>query len=473
MKEKKVAFVSGHFNILHPGHLRLLRYAKDLSDYLIVGVECDAIVNEIPYVSQLERSESLSSIEWIDKVVIIQKNSNEIIKVVRPDIVVKGLEFKYRDNIEQDLLESYGGKLIFGSGEVFFLGSGAANLNNNDSYINNINIPYNYLKRNDINFKNLTELLNGFSDIKVCVIGDLIIDEYISCNPLGMSQEEPSIVVTPVKKDKFIGGAGIVAAHASGLGASVTYITVTGSDSAAEFAKKEMVKNNIEYCFFRDASRPTTVKKRFRSKEKSLLRVNYLKTHDIDDEIQAYFIKKVKGILGKINLIVFSDFNYGCLPQVLVDNIVDLAKEKGVMVVADSQSSSQNGDISRYKNMNLVTPTEYEARSAINNNKDGLIILLNELYKKSNPKNIILKLGEEGVLIYDADGATDRVNALNSNPKDVSGAGDSMLITSSMVLVSGGTIWEASLLGSIASAIQVGRIGNIPLSKIDFMKAFS
>ena len=66
--------------------------------------------------------------------------------------------------------------------------------------------------------------------MKVCIVGDLIVDEYITCNPLGMSQEDPTIVVTPVEEEQFLGGAGIVAAHAVGLGASVDFFSVVGSD---------------------------------------------------------------------------------------------------------------------------------------------------------------------------------------------------------------------------------------------------
>ena len=97
----------------------------------------------------------------------------------------------------------------------------------------------------------------------------------------------------------------------------------------------------------------------------------------------------------------------------------------------------------------------------------GLVVLAESLRQNSNTKNILLKLGEEGVLIHagtkESSYLTDRISALNSSPKDVAGAGDSMLITSAMTLCLGGSIWEAALLGSTAAAMQVSRLGNSPL----------
>jgi bifunctional ADP-heptose synthase (sugar kinase/adenylyltransferase) len=143
-------------------------------------------------------------------------------------------------------------------------------------------------------------------------------------------------------------------------------------------------------------------------------------------------------------------------------------------LAADSQSSSQIGDISRFKNMDLITPTETEARISTRNKDDGLIVLAEKLKEMSNPKNILLKLGQDGLLVHakiekKIDWQTDKIEALNITPKDVSGAGDSLLITSSMVIASGGNIWEAALIGSIAASIQVGRIGNTPLKVNDLI----
>ena len=144
-------------------------------------------------------------------------------------------------------------------------------------------------------------------------------------------------------------------------------------------------------------------------------------------------------------------------------------------MTADSQSSSQNGNIARFKNMNLLTPTEKEARLSIKNFEDGLVVTSEELISESNSKNILLKLGEEGVFIHLGEDRdllifTDKIPALNLNPKDTAGAGDSMLVGSSLSLAAGASIWESAIIGSFMSSIQVARLGNEPIKLIELKK---
>ena len=187
---------------------------------------------------------------------------------------------------------------------------------------------------------------------------------------------------------------------------------------------------------------------------------------------------QLEQILPDIDVLVFSDFNYGCLPQPLVSRILQKALECQVLVAADSQSSSQVGDISRFQGMNLITPTEREARIATRNHEDGLVVLAESLRKQSHAQNILLKMGEEGLLIHADAGTTqewltDRVDALNSSPKDVAGAGDSLLIAAAMALAASASIWEAACLGSLAAAVQVGRVGNTPLRTEELLRELS
>jgi sugar/nucleoside kinase (ribokinase family) len=138
-------------------------------------------------------------------------------------------------------------------------------------------------------------------------------------------------------------------------------------------------------------------------------------------------------------------------------------------MTADSQTSSQTGDVSRFRKMGLLTPTEREARIALRNQQDGLVVLLEKLRKRSQADNIILKLGNEGALLYmqeqDNLPQIDRIAALNSSPRDIMGAGDSLLIGTSMALATPGiNPWSAALLGSIFAAHQVSQVGNIPLN---------
>ena len=127
-----------------------------------------------------------------------------------PDIIIKGSEISSRTNIEKEIVSTYGGELIFSSGSTFFSERDLLNSDEVASVDYSEKIPKDFLKRNCISLSDITEQILKFNSIKVCVIGDVIIDEYINCHPLGMSQESPSIVVTPIDSKRFFGGAGIV-----------------------------------------------------------------------------------------------------------------------------------------------------------------------------------------------------------------------------------------------------------------------
>jgi rfaE bifunctional protein kinase chain/domain len=468
---KKVAFVYGNFNIFHPGHLRLLKFAKESSDYLIVGVNSDKLANNSNLLEEDIRLESIKSTSYVDEVFLLNEDVLEYIKRKKPDILVKGKEFENRYNPEEEIMKTYGGKILFSSGEIGF---SSLNLLQKDFEISFLNLSHdnNFIKRHKIEKTKLIDCINRFSDLNILVIGDTIIDEYITCDAIGMSQEDPTIVVTPISNKKFIGGAAIVASHAKTLGANVSYVSVLGDDENFEFTQNYLTSLGIDTYLLKDSTRPTTLKQRFRAQNKTLLRVNHLKQHNISKDLEEKILENFVDDLEDYDLIIFSDFSYGVLTKNIIENITLYAKKKSIVMVADSQSSSQIGDISKFKNMDIVTPTEREIRLSINDFESGLVVLSEKLHKKSKSKYIFTTLGSEGILIYNStqnELLTDNIQALNTNAKDVSGAGDSLLTCSSMAKVVGANIWESAYLGSIAAAIQVSRVGNIPIKKEEIL----
>lgn len=475
----KLVLVSGNFNVLHPGHLRLFRFARECGQKLIVSVNSDFLAGGDAHLPENLRLEGVKSNSLVDEAFIAHEPIQAIIRKLKPDVVVKGKEHEAEFNEELDVLNEYGGLLVFSSGEAIF--SSLDLIRKEFQYFDPkaISLPDIYLERHYINKTQLSSIIDQFSKLRVAVIGDLIIDEYITCDPLGMSQEDPTIVVTPVDSKRFIGGAGIVAAHAAGLGAKVNLFSITGNDEARNYAISNLEGCSVVPHLLLDESRPTTLKQRYRSKGKSLLRVSYLHETAISQSLQDRLFDAVSGVMDQVDLLVFSDFNYGCLPQSLVERIIALALKKSVFMAADSQSSSQMGDIGRFKGVNLITPTEREARISARDRESGLVVLAEKLRLLANAQNVFLKMGQEGLLIHSGitnkcgEWLTDRVHALNSSPKDVAGAGDSLLITSSLALVIGANIWEAAILGSLAAAIQVGRVGNTPLSRKELIDELS
>jgi rfaE bifunctional protein kinase chain/domain len=388
---------------------------------------------------------------------------------------VKGREHEFAYNPERAALEVYGGQLIFSSGEALFSSVDLLRKEFFQLDLQSISLPESYMQRHGISVERLRQLLLGFAHLKVCVVGDLIVDEYITCQPLGMSQEDPTIVVTPLDTARFVGGAGIVAAHAVGMGAKAELLSMTGEDEARSFSAAELARAGVSARLLIDESRPTTLKQRYRSKGKTLLRVSHLHQGAISSDLQKKLLEELKDALIGADVLVFSDFNYGCLPQPVVDAICAMAKSSSVMMAADSQSSSQVGDIARFIGMDLITPTEHEARLSTRLKEDGLVVLAEALRKSSRAKNVLLKMAEEGLLIHAggrvaSEWVTDRIGALNKAPRDVAGAGDSLLIASALTLASGGSIWEAACLGSLAAAVQVGRVGNTPVQSSELLQ---
>lgn len=466
--KSKIVLITGNFNVLHTGHLRMFAFAKKFGKKLLVGVNSDKIAGKSAILNEKSRLEMVKNSNLVTKAIILREPISKFIGKIKPSYVVKGKEHENKFNKEKEILKKYGGKLIFSSGESILSSKDLIKKEFDRIKIHQIELPESYMDRHKLSRERLVDIVKKFKDIKVLVIGDLILDEYVTCQPLGMSQEDSSIVVNSIDNEFFLGGAGIVSAHAAGLGANSSLISVVGKDKYLGIIKKKLKLSKVTNNLVSEQNRQSICKKRFRSENQVLFRLSELTRSSISLSTQQKILNECKKNMKKTDLVIFSDFNYGTLNQNLVNKIISICKKNKVMMAADSQSSSQLGDIARFKGMDLITPTEYEARISTKNYDDGLVTMIDKLRDLSKARNIILKLGPDGSLIHTKmikknDFITDRIRSLNSSPKDVVGAGDAMLTASTLALKSGANIWEASLIGSISAAIQVGIKGNTPL----------
>lgn len=462
-------FISGKFKVIHSGHSRLFKYAKTIRGKLIVGLDTeDLSEEEISW-----RVSLLKNHELVDDVILINSNLEAVLMEIQPSIVIKGREFVNRYNPEKAVLESFGGELVFSSGNYFYSDEDLIEFNQIKDKDSGLEAARKYLKRNNISSAEIFKTINKFSDLEVCVIGDLIVDEFINCHPIGMSREEPTVVVTPIDSRKFLGGAGIVAGHVAALGAKTFFLTVMGSDDSAVWAENSAKEMNVRITSYIDKNRPTTLKQRFRSGRQTLLKLSHLDNSKIPKEAEEQLINRFKEIAENLDLLILSDFSYGIFSDSFTEQILRIAKASNLIISADSQTSSQIGNLLQFRNVDLICATEIELRHLLNDENSGLAIVAENARSKLNVNNLIIKLGSDGVLIHYLDEnrvlqPTEALPAFNSNPQDVSGAGDSLLAVASMAFCVNRDIQIAGYLGSLGAAIQISRIGNIPIRTTEF-----
>lgn len=468
------SLIYGHFTLIHSGHIRLFEFAKSISDKLIIGVIADSQLDN-SFVSETDRCLNVKQTGFGDEVVLFTESVEKYISQNKPNFVIKGSEFKHLENTEKDILNSYGGKLLFGTSNISDHDLTSFKETAKGSVVDKEKIK-SFAGRHNLSSEALINIVHQIKDLNVIVLGDLIVDEYVECSDVGMSRENPSLVVTPLTETRFVGGAGIVAMHAASLGASVEFITSVGESAATSFAQEELKKYNINTEFLQAFGNETVIKRKYFLNGSALLRVNKFPQSYPGDDYEDSIISKVEEKITKVDAIILADFNYGTLSKNLVKKIINMAKKENVFVSGDSQSSSQIGKIGSFKNCDLISLTEYEARLALQEQELGPNFLMKQFVDYSESDKVFLKLGKSGFLIYSAGRDTkdlwqeESMPALNTSPVDVSGAGDSMLVLGSLALAMKKDIWSASLLAAVASAIQISRKGNVPITSSEITR---
>ena len=160
----RTVFVSGNFNVLHPGHLRLFRFARELGDSLVVGVQSDRLAGAAAYVPEQLRLEGVRSNSFVSEALLIEGSAAETIDRLRPDFVVKGKEHEDRKNPEIEVLSKYGGQLVFSSGEAVFASLDLIRKDLEGSHERIAYQPPDYLKRHGIETTELISTINDFQN---------------------------------------------------------------------------------------------------------------------------------------------------------------------------------------------------------------------------------------------------------------------------------------------------------------------
>jgi len=472
--ENDVVLCYGSFDLIHPGHLRYLQYAKTLADKLIVVLTSDKCeFHNKSQFSEIDRAENVANLHIVDNVIVLNRLTlSDLIGVIKPGVLVLGREFKInktRQLIDAINVANKYGRVVFHAGEAHYASS---NLLHNDALDIERDSKYKFnkiCKNYGISIDRLQNRMDAFTDTSLLIIGDTIVDHYVACDALGMSAEAPVLVVKELENRNFIGGAAIVASHVRALGADCHYISVTGEDEQANMAKEVLNNQNIKTDIFSDKSRPTTYKTRYMVENQKLFRVSRMSDHNISSNIEDKIIKKITSIAEKLDGIVISDFVYGVITDRVLESIKKLSNQFDIKLYGDLQCSSQVGKVSKFIEFDLITPTEKESRIALQDNESGIEWISNTLMNETKSKNMLMKLGSNGFIAYKMENGefVDRQDfpALSANPVDVTGAGDSLFSAMSVALSSGASLMEASALGTCMAALAVNKLGNIPISR--------
>jgi rfaE bifunctional protein kinase chain/domain/rfaE bifunctional protein nucleotidyltransferase chain/domain len=482
-RRRRVIMCHGTFDIVHPGHIRHLMYAKEKADVLIASVTADAHISKgahRPYVPQELRAANLAAFEFVDYVIIDHNETPiENILALEPDYFAKGFEYQAeplppKTQEEVSALESYGGEMVFTPGDVVYSSSALITAHEPQLRVDKV---LTLLQSEGVTVDDLRATLHDLGRIRVHVVGDTIVDRYSHCSLLGQSAKSPSFSVRLEHAHTFVGGAAIVAKHVRSLGAQVTLTTVLGQDDARRFVLDDLAAAGVETHALTDPSRPTTVKERFIADGHRMLQVDRVDNRIVSDRVRREVALAIAGEAG--DAVIFSDFRHGIFHRTTIPDYA-AAVRPGVLRAADSQVSNRWGNILDFHGFDLITPNEREARFALADQDSGVRPLAQALFQRAGCRYLILKLGERGILTYRSPGRLPReffvVDSFVGHLLDPIGAGDALLALATLALVQSGSIVVASILGSLAAAAACEREGNVPVlvpeveDKLDALK---
>jgi rfaE bifunctional protein kinase chain/domain len=476
-RAKKVIMCHGTFDLVHPGHIRHLIFAKSKADILVTTLTTDqhiAKANFRPFVPEALRAMNLAALEIVDFVVIDENPTPiENIAYLQPDYFAKGYEY-HKDGVhpktreEIATLDAYGGEVLFTPGDIVYSSSRIIESEPPDLSSDKLHA---LMEAEGLTFDGLRETLQKFKGVKVHVVGDTIVDSYTYCTLIGGNTKTPTFSLKYENQVDFVGGAGIVAKHLKMAGAEVKFTTLLGDDALKDYVLKDLREYGIECDAVIDRTRPTTQKNLFTAGGYRMLKVDKVDNRPITDKTLDVFARSIATTAAQV--VVFSDFRHGIFNGRTIP-ILTAAIPPGPLRVADSQVSSRWGNILEFQGFDLITPNEREARFSLGDQDSAVRPMALDLYRRANCKVLILKMGERGIITYRAPDPNVRsflaVDSFAENVVDAVGAGDALLAYAALSLFVCGSPVTASILGSIGAAIACGRDGNEPISQEDVLK---
>ena len=319
-----------------------------------------------------------------------------------------------------------------------------------------------------MNKERLLEIIENFRKVKMAVIGDLMIDDYIIGNVERISPEAPVPVVS-VKEERFVlGGAGNVINNLATLGVKTYCYGVIGDDIDGDRLKKslKLLGVNTEG-LIRSEDRPTIVKRRILGGNQQLLRIDWEDPTNINGILEETILSNLKKNIENIDAIILSDYDKGVLTERVAKEAIKLARKYGKIVTVDPKPSN----IMNYIKASSMTPNKKEALECAKLPKGTDIDTVGTtIREKLQLDNLLLTRSEEGVSLYDREGVAN-IPTFAKEVYDVTGAGDTVISVYTLAKAAGATWTEAARIANTAAGVVVGKIGTSTVTKeeiIDF-----
>jgi D-beta-D-heptose 7-phosphate kinase/D-beta-D-heptose 1-phosphate adenosyltransferase len=319
-----------------------------------------------------------------------------------------------------------------------------------------------------------THLLNAarnFSNSKIIVIGDIMIDVY----EFYLNSESKPIDSEKKGKRAYksqhcittLGGSGNVAVNLASLGASAVLMGLTGNDEKY-FKVKELANElSIQHFLLRDDTRPTTTKTRIYIDNEYMFRRDDEKTHTIDTETAGTLLNELIHELHSATAVILSDYNKGMFTEENAQQIITECNKSNVPVIVDFKPMNRH----YFKNATILCPNRQEAASIVPSfSTDDYKKSLTELYSRLHSKNVIVTLGSEGMCGYDG---TDffHIGCNDVTVADEVGCGDTVRAVLALGITNGLSLKETASLANDAAAVIVQKEATACLSS-DELSAF-
>jgi len=483
-KGKSIVLCHGVFDLLHIGHIKHFKEAKNLGDILIVTLTPDRFVNKgpsKPVFNEKLRLEALAALDVID-FIALNTSATAIIPLqkLKPNIYCKGPDYKNHlndisDQIknEVDAVKKIEGKIIYTSDITF---SSSKLLNRfGDIYTDQQKTLINQIKKK-YSFSKIKELIENLKNLKVLVIGEVIIDQYVFCEALGKSGKEPVLVLKDLKMEKYLGGAGAICRHLSTFCKKITLLSMVGEKREFLSEIKKKLPKNIDFKYVKKTNSPTIVKKRYLDNlnRNKIFGIDTINDDFLNEKNEKYFSSLLRKNLSKHDLVIVSDYGHGLISNKNANLICRLSKYLALNAQVNAANIGYHS-MRKYRNIDCLIINEKEIRHEMRDKKNKIGPLMKKLSSDQNIKNIIVTMGIMGSKLYEKkNNRFYHCEAFTQTVVDKVGAGDSMLSVVALGLKSNFDKNVVLLTGSLAAAKSVETIGNKEaINKIQLLKSFN